>query len=250
MSTYGKVAKWNKRCGNEPQLAGTEAYYAAVSNQLKRIAEELNEAAEAITEKNLLELVDAGLDLDVVVSGLNYLIGGDYDAGIAKVLGNNDLKYTKSKKKAKNWLAYHEDNGVEVYLQETEVGSQIFYCVRRNEDGKILKPGNFHKVDLTDVLPQVGVEVYLLVRNELMIGEDEKDFSEKYNMAIILADKLEEGSPQAKVMEDVLDQAESGSAFVYVVNGTFQGAEDFNPAGPGNTDNAIVKSEGDNNEEE
>lgn len=232
MSTYKKVAKWNEKCGNVPLTAGTEAYYNNVLNQLKRIAEELNETIEAANSKNLLELVDGGLDLDVVVAGLNYIIGADYDSGISRVLTNNDLKHTKSIKIARNWLTFHADNGVDATIHSSQVGSSTYHCVRRNEDGKILKYGNFPKVDLTDTLPQIALEVYILVTNEESLSNEAREYAEKYGVAVILADNLEKDSPQVKIMEGILNDAESGEAFVYIANGQLHSAENFTVEGP------------------
>lgn len=231
MSTYKKVRVWNARCGNNPVPAGTEEYYANVLNQLKRVAEELNETIEAAHQKDLLGVIDGGLDLDVTVAGLNYLVGADYDAGIKLVLDNNELKYTKSKKKAANWVFFHEDNGVDVYLQETIIGSQTYYCVKRNEDGKILKYGNFPKVDLIPTAPKLELEAYILVADEGAITEEVMDYSSENGLDVVLLDQMGEGD-DTNILAKVLTSADSSAAFLFVANGQLHSAQAFTADGP------------------
>ena len=234
MSTYNKVAKWNDRCGNRPLPAGTPQYYEALQNQLARIVEEANEAQTAIQDGNILEVIDAGLDLDVVVAGFNYLAGGDYNAGIDLVLGNNDLKYTKSKRKAQNWLTYNIDNGTDSYLSEAVVGSQTFYCVRRKGDAKIMKPGNFPKVDLTPVLPKLATIVSLLLDDsEVAPNEDQQTFIDQTGILPIYLDRFPEDDVVYDVMAAISKEADGQGAFVFLQNGHVIGAEKFSVGGPG-----------------
>lgn len=232
MSTYKKVAKWNERCGNTPAAIGTQAYYDVIEKQVKRLVEELNETIEAIQAKDLVELMDGGLDLDVVVAGLNHLIGGDYATGISRVLANNEKKYTKSIKKARSWLMFHEDNGLEAHIQSTQIGSITYHCVRRDLDGKIMKYGNFPKVDLTDLIPEPETEVYLLVPTEASVTEELAEFTSGKGMAVIVLEQMPEEAKEAAIFAKVLEDAESGFAFVFIVNGVLAGAENFTEDGP------------------
>lgn len=242
MSTFDKVAKWNERCGNVAIPAGTEQYYQVLQNQLARIAEEVNEAQTAIQDGNILEVIDAGLDMDVVVAGFNLLAGGDYHAGIKLVLENNDLKYTKSKRKAQNWEKFHIDNGTEVYLQETVQGSQTFYCVRRTKDGKILKPGGFPQVDLTGVCPQLATVVGLLLDDsEVGPNDEQREFMARTGIQAIYLDKFEDGDGTGEVMTAISNEAEGNGAFIFLQNNHIVGAEKFDIAGPGaNQDEATA----------
>lgn len=226
MNTFNKVSQWNERCGNNPQPAGTNQYWDSLTNQALLIKEELLELFEAIEQKNILEAIDAGLDLDVVVSGLNYLVGADYSTGIKLVTGNNDLKYTKSLKKAQNWLKFHGDNGGDAHLVETQVGSQTYYCIK-NSNGKVVKYGNFPKVDLTPTAPDLAIEGVLLVRDTGNMSEDLLEFCENNPVNIINLAQAEKDSVEEKILTEVLTEAGEDVAIVHIANGSFVGAEKF-----------------------
>lgn len=100
MNTFERVAMWNIICDKQAPEHGTEAYYKALANQAERIAEELKELVEAINNRDDKEILDAGCDLDVVVAGLNFLHGHDYEGAIDAVLSNNDEKYTYDRRVA------------------------------------------------------------------------------------------------------------------------------------------------------
>jgi hypothetical protein len=157
-TTYDKVALWNKRCDKTPAETGTEEYWEALSNQAKRIEEELKELTDAIEDRDLVETFDALLDLDVVVSGGLFLSNGDYAGGIEAVLENNDNKYTDRKE-----TAYAVDNHykdlVATRVHEVSVGDIFdskFYSVHRVSDDKILKFPGHPQVNLAPFAPKGG----------------------------------------------------------------------------------------------
>jgi hypothetical protein len=130
MSTFKRVAQWNKLCGKTAPTKGTAEYYKALANQAERIKEELEELQLAITFADTItalmtegdcgcdsstqitiegktcfveqesldhwneEIADALCDLDVVVAGGAFLSGHDHESAINAVLENNDVKYT------------------------------------------------------------------------------------------------------------------------------------------------------------
>lgn len=223
MSTFERVKNWNIICGKNAPEFGTIAYYQALANQSKRIEEELKEldlaVAFASTISDLMsngdvdgsttieidgvqsfvdqealdhwnqEILDAGCDLDVVVAGVNFLSGHDYDGAIDAVLDNNDVKYTVSKEFAEETLSTLSDDHhivttetildvdeLRTYLDESEIASALtdggyvirvddseqqalyyaeVYSVHRISDDKICKMIGHPKVDLA---PYVGTK--------------------------------------------------------------------------------------------
>ena len=209
MSTFDKVSQWNNICGKTAPEFGTSEYYTTLRNQAARIQEELEELIEAIDNCETLlcapedgqcvitykgvevqafatvevvnhwnqEILDAGCDLDVVVAGLNFLSGHDYDGAIEAVLGNNDLKYTYNRTDAEKALTkvLIKDGKSTHRIVEVQVGAMvdsevtvrdlelsgydaliidgtphvIAYSVHRNSDDKICKLLNHPTVDLS-----------------------------------------------------------------------------------------------------
>lgn len=202
-NTFERVKEWNKKANKLPAKAGTKDYWVSIENQFKRIEEELGELYEAIKERDILGIVDAGADLDVVVSGLNYLSGSDYASVITTVLDNNDLKITDKESTANNWKAYNEDNGTKCNVVKSNEG---FYTVQREEDDKILKYGNFPKVDLSSFIPLVENEHFLLVEDASNIKDSSKTLleNEKYIKVLSLEDEPNEDTRVmfSKILEE------------------------------------------------
>ena len=207
-STFERVSIWNTLCAKPAPEFGTPEYYEVLSNQAERIAEELDELRLAITNAAIIahelsgdnpektipvtfgeqycdvevskdnldhwnqEVLDAGADLDVVVAGLNFLSGHNYDGAIDAVLSNNDAKYTPDIDFANISLQEYNTDGTETHtikkvrvdLSDTnkdEAHSQGYntfvsngrlqsfvYSIHRISDDKICKLLNHPKVDL------------------------------------------------------------------------------------------------------
>ncbi len=156
-STYAKVAQWNRCCDKQAPTVGSEEYWTALENQAKRIKEELIELNTALQERSYKGTFDALLDLDVVVSGGNYLFGGNYNGGINAVLKNNDLKWAEYLETAKVAAHYYAEKGVECAVHGAAAPNSwdTCYSVHRLSDDKILKFPGHPEVDLTPFLPEV-----------------------------------------------------------------------------------------------
>lgn len=157
-STYERVSEWNLRCNNKPSETGTEKYWTALKNQAERVQEELNELNKAIKSKDTLDLFDAILDLDIVVSGAAYLSNGDYVGGVESVLSNNDRKYTTSRRAIEVVEAHYLGCGEEVSIHEARDSDNrdIYYSVHRVVDNKIMKFPGHPPVDLIPFAPEGG----------------------------------------------------------------------------------------------
>lgn len=188
-STFERVSTWNTLCGKDAPEVRTKEYYKALRNQAQRIKEELEELNEAIDNSEALEnsktgdrvwlikdgkryeefnslelrdywnqeILDAGCDLDVVVSGANFLAGHDYESAINEVLDNNDVKFTCDLDFAEESLkALGEDTHEIVAVQfdgvdeESQISIPLLaFSVHRKADDKICKLLNHPRVNLS-----------------------------------------------------------------------------------------------------
>lgn len=160
-STYQRVSEWNSRCNKNPEQMGTEAYWKSLEDQMERILEEVQETIAAVKERDLTEVLDGCCDMDVVVSGFNFLTGLPYSEAIDRVLTNNDVKYTENYAFAVDTALFYCDKGLECEVQEVEESDgTIFFSVHRLSDNKIMKLMDHPRVSLSDLVPQMeeGVE--------------------------------------------------------------------------------------------
>lgn len=188
MNTFEQVANWNLVCGKSAPEYRSPEYYEALRNQCERIAEELKEVTDAldllknsdhVTDELLdqvdLEILDGGCDLDVVVSGLNFLAGHNYTGAIQAVLENNNAKYTHLYSFAQESLAEYgeghsikkvfvemsaedgttvdmlKEAGYDLIIQGGVLGAFV-YSVHRDSDDKICKLKDHPKVSLHQFL--------------------------------------------------------------------------------------------------
>lgn len=157
-STFDSVSFWNQVCSKPAPLPGTDAYWEAVENQAMRCLEEVLEIQEAVVNRDIDNLVKEGCDLDVVTSGLNYIIGADYPVAIGRVLTNNNLKVTQNTAEADAWCKYYRDKEVEdesygVFCSIIE--GLRYYCVKRVSDDKVMKRPGMQPPHLLDLVPEV-----------------------------------------------------------------------------------------------
>lgn len=150
-STYKEVSEWNLKCGNHPSTVGSEPYWNALTQQIARIEEELAEVKEAVAKRDLDNLIKEGCDLDVTVSGFNFLLNVDYETAIGRVLVNNDEKVTLNIHKADQWRDHYTSLKVMVCINTSSFGEDLHYCVKRIEDDKVMKPPSLSKVDLSSI---------------------------------------------------------------------------------------------------
>lgn len=222
MTVFDDVNEWNRKAGNTPAAPGTIAYWAKIEDQSKRIHEEFKELFEAIQARDIKACLDGCIDLEVTATGLAGLLGlnGSYNDAAKLVQENNDLKITLDKSKAENWKIYWEDNGVDCYVKETSIDDLTWYCVRRTEDNKILKYGNFPEVNLEPFVPtELGVDRFLVA--EAVTEETEAILEEDSELGFLLASSIEDASG---AFQQALDQI-GGIGIMRVQNGGFVGLD-------------------------
>ncbi|MBP0012782.1 MAG: hypothetical protein J7545_20630 [Roseofilum sp. SBFL] len=152
MTPYERIALWNQKAGKSPVSPDDEAYWVLLENQTQRIEEELRELRTALKKRNLAKLLDAGCDLEVVVSGLNYMCCLEYKSAIQRVLDNNELKVVKDRQLVEDSIEPYRQKGIETKIVEVTLDGESYYSLHRVEDDKILKLNNHTKVDLSDII--------------------------------------------------------------------------------------------------
>ncbi|MBS1682951.1 MAG: nucleoside triphosphate pyrophosphohydrolase family protein [Bacteroidetes bacterium] len=115
------------------------------------IAEELEELAEAIHDKNIVEIADALCDIQYVLSGaiLEFGLGDKFKALFEEVQRSNMSKACISEQEAIDTVAFYKaKDNTECYYRE-ESGRWLVY---RKADNKTIKSVNYSPADLKKIL--------------------------------------------------------------------------------------------------
>lgn len=154
---YNLVVSWNKRAGVKDHEYGTLDYWKALELQTNLLVEEATEAQSAALYGDKIELVDGVADVFVILAKLIDMLekgGFDVAGAIEEVMSNNYLKIFNSYYEAVQAKEQLEEQTDEEYWIETAVENGLpFYTVRKMT-GKIAKPVNFPKVDLSKFVPK------------------------------------------------------------------------------------------------
>ena len=148
-----RIKQWNERCGNTScnNQDTLEDVVRKVIPQAKVILEESKELVTALEAKDENEIKDGIADVLFTSLRLVSLLGDKYDVlgMLNAVCDNNDLKYTT------NQVDFFAAGGVWDKLSDgcknevTEIDGVTYYCLK-NENGKVVKPKDFPKVDLSE----------------------------------------------------------------------------------------------------
>ena len=151
--TEQRIKQWNERCGNTPcnNQDTLDDVVRKVIPQAKVILEESKELIVALEAKDEVEIKDGIADVLFTSLRLVSLLGDKYDVlgMLNAVCDNNDLKYTT------NQVDFFAAGGVWDKLSDgcknevTEIDGVTYYCLK-NENGKVVKPKDFPKVDLSE----------------------------------------------------------------------------------------------------
>lgn len=124
-----------------------------VALRIRLLAEELDELRDAAYGKNLVEVLDALVDLQYVLSGtvLEFGLQGVFEAAFADVHDSNMSKFCDTTLEAKNaadHYTFHDKNPVEAYYRK--VGKK--FVILRSSDDKVLKGLKFRRPNLKKIL--------------------------------------------------------------------------------------------------
>ena len=150
------VAKFNQVTGKGPS-DDLDELLEQMRNQSTILLEEVLETKAAATDKDWVEALDGVCDIWFVASELVTQlesVGINVKKAFKAVCENNSLKYTTSKELVEQWLVYNQTKGVDCHIYEGDYEGVTHYCVRRNEDNKVLKYEDFPVVDLKPFIPE------------------------------------------------------------------------------------------------
>lgn len=137
------------------EMAGKDSNFSkdAIYNQIRLINEEVLEMNTAFSNNDSVELLDAVLDIMVVLTGLAQQLvaaGVDFDAAANMVAENNLSKFTKNVDVANKTVKELTKNGVICRVEFNE--KHGMYLVKNSQE-KICKPITFESVNLKECVP-------------------------------------------------------------------------------------------------
>lgn len=151
-----RVARFNAVAGNPP-AEGLEDVLKQIENQCTFLLEEVLETKEAAKRGDWTECCDGVGDVKYVAAYLQTLlesVGIKFNKAYKKICDNNDEKFSTSKELVEYWREEKDPEKSFTHVDSTEYEGEIYYTLRRNEDGKVVKHNNFEAVDLTDCIPK------------------------------------------------------------------------------------------------
>lgn len=156
---YEYTAAFNTLKGLTNKVSYTpELMTKLIREQILRIQEEVDETIEALEAKDVIEVLDGAVDIAVCSMGLLQILqisGVDVLGACGEVAKNNLMKYTEDKEKAEATAKHYTDKGdeCEVFVAAEDKGG-VIYGVRRIADGKLMKPVDHPRVDLSRFIPK------------------------------------------------------------------------------------------------
>ncbi len=151
IDSLNQVAQFHKTFNHpvldKPQIPSENRCELRVS----LLQEELNEFAQAIKDKNLVEIADALCDIQYVLSGavLEFGLGDKFVELFNEVQRSNMSKACNSEQEAIDTLDHYiKRNGTEGYYREIDGKWLVF----RKGDDKTLKSVNYSEADLKSIL--------------------------------------------------------------------------------------------------
>lgn len=138
-----EVVRFNYGINNQPSMGDQYEVWKQLKLQAKLILEEANELIEATEQEDMVETLDAYCDIQYLNTWLEHLLysfGCNTDKAFAEVCQNNSSKITTSYTYAQTSKEYLEKfQGGEYYIDSTTYEGETLYCVKRSEDGKVMK---------------------------------------------------------------------------------------------------------------
>lgn len=137
-----EVKKFNYGINNTPAMGDQYEVWKQLKLQAKLILEEAEELVQACEEENMTETLDAYCDVEYLNTWLEHLLysfGCDTKKALASVCENNTSKITTSYTYALMSKEILEEKGTKCYIDQTVYEGETLYCVKRTEDGKVMK---------------------------------------------------------------------------------------------------------------
>lgn len=115
----------------------------------------LNSSIAQVADKgsyDLVEVVDALGDLDVVVNRLGGVLGVDMNEVSDEIYASNMSKFTESLGEAVVAEKDYASKGRAVTIHEIEDGDKVIYVLKDSNTGKVLKASSFKEPNFTRLL--------------------------------------------------------------------------------------------------
>lgn len=146
---YTENAMFNEIAGNDVRLSLNDLF-----NQERLIAEEAKELKDALIDNDPVEVLDAIIDLRVVIDGFATkleAVGFDISTGLKQTIENNMSKFPDSKEVADKTVEYYSQQGITTF---TEYNEKYDRWIIKDTNGKIRKPYGFVSNDLSNCVPE------------------------------------------------------------------------------------------------
>lgn len=124
-----------------------------LKEQYNLIYEEVAELCEGLRCNDPVEVLDAVVDIYVVLDGLKQKLenlGFDIPEASYRVAGNNLTKFPISKENAEETKQMYLDKEINVIVEYNQVFER---WVVKDQQGKVRKPVGFKSVELDDLVP-------------------------------------------------------------------------------------------------
>ena len=144
MANKEKVKLFNAVAGNPPiGFESRDGFWEQVQMQARLALEEAQEQYDAAMAEDLIEVVDGAADLNFVQRYMEVLLES---VGVMFAVAEDQVSINNLQKMSVNEgfvLQSQEElytsKGVGTYIDEVNYEGQIYYVVKRKEDGKCLK---------------------------------------------------------------------------------------------------------------
>lgn len=139
------------KVGNQPEFPDDKTCELRIA----LLQEELNEFKEALAKKDLLEVADALMDIQYVLSGAIISFGLQHVAAemFEEVHRSNMSKLCKTKQEVLDTIDfYRNQKGYDCFYEEVFVGDEQFFHVMRLSDLKTLKSINYSPANIEQFL--------------------------------------------------------------------------------------------------
>jgi len=146
---YRDNAIFNEMAGNDVKLTLKDLFA-----QEKLIAEEAKELKEALDENNPVEVLDAIIDLYVVIDGMTSkleALGFDVSTALKQTIENNMSKFPVDDVIVEQTIDNFDSQGIKTTAELHPVFKR---WAIKDQNGKIRKPINFVSNDLSNCLPE------------------------------------------------------------------------------------------------
>lgn len=154
MNHFQDVAEFMNVSEQPVRTTPTQVDDKVLDFRLSLVEEETKELADAVKDKDYVEMVDALADIIYVVDGFAHTLGVDLNEAFRLVHESNMTKFCTSEEEAKETVKWYKENEPRydspTYRKSKDGDHWIVYNASTS---KVLKSINYHPVDLTQFRP-------------------------------------------------------------------------------------------------